>query len=70
MYNLGQDPVTDEDFTPEETYAIYPELKQAKASLIDYIESNYITKVRHAAEMSVLDQEIMLLKAKLKERNS
>ena len=33
QYNLGEDPITDEPFTAEETYAIYPELSKAKKLL-------------------------------------
>jgi hypothetical protein len=35
QYNLGDDPITNEPFTLEETYAMYPELAQAKADIKD-----------------------------------
>lgn len=33
-YNLGQDPITEEPFTVEETMSFYPELKSAKSQLL------------------------------------
>lgn len=33
QYNLGTDPITDKFFTPEDVYAIYPELKEARAAI-------------------------------------
>ena len=43
QYNLGDDPITDKPFTPEETFAIYPELAQAKQKILQKMnEARYM----------------------------
>lgn len=52
QYNLGNDPITDEPFTAEETYAIYPELREAKQAiehLITEARINEVDKLNHSA---------------------
>ena len=39
QYNLGDDPITDEPFTAEETMAIYPELKEATQAILTALEA-------------------------------
>lgn len=44
-YNMGLDPITEVDFTPEDHYVIYPELKVARDKILALIKQARIDEL-------------------------